>query len=56
MIKELGDSVADVFAGPETIIHFKDKNAKVDKKKLAALLKKHKVTMKDLDRDDDYIL
>lgn len=55
-MKELGDSVADVFAGAETIIHFKDKSAKVDEKKLAALLKKHKLTLKDLERDDDYIL
>lgn len=54
-MKELGDDVADIFAGTEIIIHMK-KDVKLDEKALKAGLKKHKVKMKSVKKDASYIL
>ena len=54
-MKELGDDVADVFAGTEIIIHMK-KDVKLDEKALKASLKEHKVKMKSVKKDATYIL
>ena len=56
-MKELGDDVEDVFAGPEIIVHMKKKGAKLDEKALKAALVKHKVKLKgDVKNDPKYIL
>lgn len=56
-MKDLGSDVADVFAGPEIIIHFKKKDAKLNEKALLAVLKKHKVKLKGkVKADASYIL
>ena len=54
-MKELGDDVADIFAGTEIIIHLKT-DTKLDEKALKAGLAKHKVTMKSVKKDKAYIL
>ncbi len=54
-MKDLGENVADVFAGTEVIIHLK-KDVKLDEKALKASLDKHKVKMKSVKKDATYIL
>ena len=56
-MKELGDDVEDVFAGPEIIVHMKKKGAKLNEEALKAALVKHKVKMKGkVKNDPKYIL
>jgi len=54
-MKDLGDDVADIYAGTEIIIHLK-KDIKLDEKALKASLAKHKVKMKSVKKDKKYIL
>lgn len=56
-METLGDDVEEIFAGPETIIHMKKKDGKVDQKAVVAALKKHEIKLKgDIKKDDKYIL
>lgn len=56
-MKDLGDDVSDIFAGPEIIVHMKKKGAKVDEKVFKAALAKHKIKMKGaVKKDAKYIL
>ncbi|MFT5733909.1 MAG: hypothetical protein ACJA2W_002034 [Planctomycetota bacterium] len=56
-MKILGDDVAEIFAGPEIIVHMKNKDAKLDEKALKASLKKFGLKMKgEVKKDAKYIL
>ena len=56
-MKTLGDDVAEIFAGPEIIVHMKKKDAKLDEKAMKAALTKFKLKLKgEIKKDATYIL
>lgn len=56
MVKEFGDDVVDIYAGADIIFHLSKKGAKLDKERVAKVLKPFKVKMKSFGRDNDFIL